>query len=135
MTNNLYLILIVVNILIIIVNYHLLKNPKPYPPEEVRKEFKSGGVSLSSNKYVGLSHYLLPRLVKSEENWINGNAFWYRSSIRLGIFGIVLTLITAILGEVFKLFDPLVGLFIIFIPWILGMIYMCIRMEKDILKD
>ena len=40
-----------------------------------------------------------------------------------------------ILGEVFNLFDPLLGMFIILIPVSLGMIYMCIRMEKDILKD
>ena len=135
MSNKIYLILLGVNILIIIVNYNLLKNPKPYPPEEIRKEFKSGRERLDSYKYRGLSHYLLPRLVKSQANWENGNAYWYRSGVRLGIFGIVLTLITAILGEVFRLFDPLVGLFIILILWVLGMIYMCIRMEKDILKD
>lgn len=40
-----------------------------------------------------------------------------------------------ILGEYFKLFDPLIGLFIIFIPVSLGMIYICIRMERDILRD
>lgn len=135
MSDKIYLILLGVNILIIIVNYNLLKNPKPYPPEEVRKEFKSGSVSLSSCKYIGPSHYFLPRLAKSQANWENGNAYWYRSCVRLGIFGIVLTLITAILGEVFRLFDPLVDLFIILIPWFLGMIYICIRMEKDILKD
>lgn len=135
MSDKIYLIFLGVNILIIIVNYNLLKKPKPYPPEEIRKEFKSGGVSLASSKFVGSSHYLLPRLVKSEYNWINGNTYWYRSGVRLGIFGIVLTLITAILGKVFRLFDSLVGLFIISIPWVLGMIYMCIRMEKDILKD
>ncbi|WP_311492124.1 hypothetical protein [uncultured Anaerococcus sp.] len=135
MDNKIYLIFLIVDILIIIVNYHLLKNPKPYPPEEVRKEFKSGGVSLASSKFVGSSHYLLPRLVQSQANWENGNAYWYRSGIKLGIFGIGITLITAILGEVFRLFDPLVGLFIILIPWVLGMIYMCIRIEKDILKD
>ena len=135
MSDKIYLIFLGVNILIIIVNYNLLKKPKPYPPEEIRKEFKSGGVSLASSKFVGSSHYLLPRLVKSEYNWINGNTYWYRSGVRLGIFGIVLTLITAILGEVFRLFDSLVGLFINLIPWVLGMIYMCIRMEKDILKD
>ena len=135
MDNKIYLIFLIVDILIIIVNYHLLKNPKPYPPEEVRKEFKSGGVSLASSKFVGSSHYLLPRLVQSQANWENGNAYWYRSGIKLGIFGIGITLITAILGEVFRPFDPLVGLFIILIPWVLGMIYMCIRIEKDILKD
>ena len=42
--------------------------------------------------YGGLSRYLLPRLVKSESNWINGNNYWYRSGIRLGIMGFVLTL-------------------------------------------
>lgn len=135
MSDKIYLILLGVNILIIIVNYNLLKNPKPYPPEEIRKEFKSGSVRFSSNKYMGLSHYLLPRLVKSESNWINGNAYWYRSGVRLGIFGIVITLITIIIGEFFNLYDSLIGLFIILIPWVLGMIYMCIRMEKDILKD
>lgn len=80
---------------------------------------------------MGSSHYLLPRLVKSEANWENGNNFWYKSCIKLGIMGISLTILTMILGEYFKLFDPL----IIFIPVSLGMIYMCIRMEKDILKD
>lgn len=38
-------------------------------------------------------------------------------------------------GEVFKLFHPLIGLFIILIPVILGMVYMSFKMEKDILKD
>lgn len=42
MSNKIYLFILGVHILIIIVNYHLLKNPKPYPPEEVRKDFKSG---------------------------------------------------------------------------------------------
>ena len=40
-----------------------------------------------------------------------------------------------LLGEVFKIYDPLVGLFIILIPSILGMIYLRIRMENHILKD
>lgn len=135
MSNKLYLILLAVHILIIIVNYNLLKNPKPYPPEEVRKEFKSGGVSLASSKFVGSSHYLLPRLAKSEANWIKGNYYWHMSSVRLGIFGIVITLITSILGEVFNLYDPLIGMFIILIPVSLGMVYICFRMEKNILKD
>lgn len=135
MTNNLYLIFLAVNILIIIENNKQLKNPKPYPPEEIRKEIRSGGGSLASYKYVGFSHYLIPRLVKSESNWQNGNAYWHRSSIRLGIFGIVLTFFTMILGQVFNLFDPLIGLFIIFIPVSLGMVDICFRMEKDILKD
>lgn len=42
MTNKIYFLLIGVYILIIIVNFNLLKNPKPYPPEEIKKEFKSG---------------------------------------------------------------------------------------------
>lgn len=135
MDNKIYLIFLGVHILIIIVNYHLLKNPKPYPPEEVSKEFKSGRERLSSYKYSGPSHYFLPRLVQSQANWENGNAYWYRSSVKFGIFGIGITLITAILGEVFKLFDPLIGLFIILFPLVLGMIGLCIRMEKDVLKD
>lgn len=135
MSNKLYLILLAVHILIIIVNYNLLKNPKPYPPEEIRKEFKSGGVSLASSKFVGFSHYLLPRIVKSQANWENGNAYWYRSGVKLGMVGIGITLITMILGEVFNLFAPLLGMFIILIPVSLGMIYMCIRMENHILKD
>ena len=52
MSSKIYLIFLGVHILIIIVNYNLLKNPKPYPPEEIRKEFKSGGESLASYKYV-----------------------------------------------------------------------------------
>lgn len=117
------------------VNYNLLKHPKPYPPKEIREEFKKGRERLTSYKYRVLSHYLLPRLVKSESNWINGNAYWYKSSINLGIIGIAITLITMILGEVFNLYDYLIGLFIIIIPTILGMIYICYRMEKYILKD
>lgn len=135
MSNKVYLGSLVINILIIIVNYSLLKNPKPYPPAEIRKEFKSGGVSLASSKYVGFSHYLLPRLVKSESNWVNGNTYWYRSSVKLGITGIGLTFFAMIIGEVFNLFDPLIGLFIIFVPLVLGMVCICFMMEKDILKD
>lgn len=135
MSNKIYLIFLGIYILIIIVNYNLLKNPKPYPPEEIRKEFKSGGESLASYKYVGLSHYLIPRLVKSESNWENGNYFWYKSGIKLGIMGMSLTILTMLLGEYFKLSDPLRALFIILIPVSLGMVYICFRMEKDILKD
>ena len=40
MSNKVYLVFLVINILIIIVNYKLLNNPKPYPPAEIRKEFK-----------------------------------------------------------------------------------------------
>lgn len=49
--------------------------------------------------------------------------------------GTGITFFTTILGEVFNLYDSLIGLFIILIPVSLGMIYICIRMEKDILKD
>ena len=135
MGSNLYFLFLGVYVLIIIVNYNLLKHPKPYPPKEIREEFKRGRVRLSSYKYQGLSNYLLPRLVESESNWIDGNAYWYRSGVKLGIVDLVITLITMILGEVFNLYDYLTGLFIILIPSALGMIYMCYRMEKDILKD
>ena len=135
MDSNLYFLFLGIYVLIIIVNYNLLKHPKPYPPQEIIKEFKSGTVRLSSSKYIGMSHYVIPRLVKSESNWINGNAYWYKSCIKLGIIGLLITLITMILGEVFNLYDYLTGLFIIIIPSALGMIYMCYRMEKDILKD
>lgn len=135
MDRNLYFVFLGVYVLIIIINYNLLKHPKPYPPQEIIKEFKSGTVRLSSSKYIGMSHYVIPRLVKSESNWINGNAYWYKSCIKLGIIGLLITLITMILGEVFNLYDYLIGLFIIIIPSFLGMIYICYRMEKDILKD
>ena len=135
MTNNLYLILLAVHILIIIVNYKLLKNPKPFPPEEIRRELRSGGVSLASSKYVGFSHYLLPRLAKSESNWVNGNYYWYKSCVKLGITGIVLTFFTMILGEAFNLFDPLIGMFIILIPSVFEMVFICFKMEKNILMD
>ena len=135
MDNNLYLLFLGIYLLIILVNYNLLKHPKPYPPKEIREEFKKGRERLTSYKYQGLSHYALPRLVKSESNWINGNAYWYKSCIKLGIMGIAITLITMILGEVFNLYDPLIGPFIIMIPSILGMINICYRMEKDILRD
>ena len=135
MSSNLYFLFLGMYVLIIIVNYNLLKHQKPYPPKEIREEFKRGRVRLTSYKYQSLSHYLLPRLVKSESNWINGNSYWYRSCIKLGIVDLVITLITMILGEVFNLYDYLTGLFIILIPSALGMIYMCYRMEKDILKD
>ena len=133
--NKLYLLFLGIYLLIIWVNYNLLNHPKPYPPKEIREKFKRGRERLTSFKYRGLSHYALPRLVKSESNWINGNAYCYRSSIKLGIIGVVITLITMILGEVFNLYDYLIGLFIIIIPSILGMIYICCRMEKYILKD
>ena len=135
MSSNLYFVFLGIYVLIIIINYNLLKHPKPYPPQEIIKEFKSGTVRLSSSKYIGMSHYVIPRLVKSESNWINGNAYWYRSCIKLGIIGLLITLITMILGEVFNLYDYLIGLFIIIIPSFFGMIYICYRMEKDILKD
>lgn len=135
MGSNLYFLFLGIYVLIIIVNYNLLKHPKPYPPQEIIKEFKSGTVRLSSSKYIGMSHYVIPRLVKSESNWINGNAYWYKSCIKLGIIGLLITLITMILGEVFNLYDYLIGLFIIIIPSFLGMIYICYRMEKYILKD
>lgn len=135
MTNKLYLLLLGINILIIIVNFNLLKNPKPYPPKEIAMEFRGGRERFNSYKYVGLSHYLLPRLAKSQANWINGNLYWYRSCIKLGFMGLVISLITMILGEVFNLYDWLIGLFIIQTPSILGMVYICYRMEKYILKD
>lgn len=135
MTDKLYLIFFPVYLLLIMVNYNLLKNPKPYPPEEIREELKSGRERLNYYKYIGLSHYLIPMLVKSQENWIRGNDYWYKSGIRLGIIGLFLTSITTVMVEVFGLFDSLIGLFIIFIPSFSGLIFLCIRMEKDILMD
>ncbi|MDO5755282.1 MAG: hypothetical protein Q4P28_03520 [Tissierellia bacterium] len=135
MGNKIYFVFLGIYSLIIAVNYNLLKHPKPYPPKEIRKEFKAGRQRFSSYKYRGLSHYILPRLVKSKSNWINGNAYWYKSSIKLGMIGIAITLITMICGEVFNRYDDLIGVFIILIPSILGMIYICYQMEKNILKD
>ena len=135
MTNHIYFLFLVIYLLIIMVNYNLLKHPKPYPPKEIREEFKRGRERLSSYKYRGLSHYLLPRLVKSKSNWVNGNAYWYRSSIKLGIFGIVISLLAMILGEVYQLYDYLLALLIIVIPPFLGMAYMCYSMEKKVLED
>jgi len=135
MSNNLYFVFLGIYILIVVVNYINLNNPKPYPPKKIREEFKRGKERFSSYKYRGLSHYALPRLAKSESNWINGNAYWNKSGIKLGIIGIVITLITMILGEVFNLYNYFIGMFIIIIPSILGMIFICYRMEKNILKD
>lgn len=135
MNSSLYLVFISIYILVIIVNYNLLNHPKPYPPQEIIEEFKSGTVRLSSSNYIGMSHYVIPRLAKSESNWINGNEYWYKSCIKLGIIGIVISLITMILGEVFNMYDCLIGLFIIAIFSFLGMVYICYRIEKSILKD
>ncbi|WP_425538812.1 hypothetical protein [Microaceticoccus formicicus] len=135
MSKNLYLVFLGIYILIIFVNYNSLNNPKPYPPKKIREEFKRGRERFSSYKYRGLSHYALPRLVKSESNWTNGNIYWNKSGIKLGIIGIIITLITMILGEVFNLYNYFTGIFIILIPSILGMILICYRMEKNILKD
>ncbi|MDO5713291.1 MAG: hypothetical protein Q4Q07_02550 [Tissierellia bacterium] len=135
MSNTLYLVFLGIYILIIAVNYNNLRNPKPYPPKEIREEFKRGRERFSSYKYIGLSHYALPRLAKSKSNWVNGNIYWNKSSIKLGIIGIVITLITMILGEVFNLYNYFIGMFIILTPSILGMIFICYRMEKIVLKD
>lgn len=67
MFSKLHLIFLGIYILIIIVNNKPLKNPKPYPPEEIRKEIRSGGGSLASYKYVGFSHYLLQDLLKAKQ--------------------------------------------------------------------
>ncbi|MGX7092380.1 hypothetical protein [Hutsoniella sourekii] len=135
MNSSLYLVFISIYILVIIINYNLLNHPKPYPPQAIIEEFKSGRVRLSSCKYLGMSHYVLSRLVKSESNWINGNEYWYQSSIKFGTIGIAISLITMILGEVFNMYDYLIGLFIIIIYSFLGMICICYRIEKFILKD
>lgn len=42
MFSKLHLIFLGIYILIIIVNNKPLKNPKPYTPEEIRKEIRSG---------------------------------------------------------------------------------------------
>lgn len=134
-SNKFYIVFLCINILIVIVNYYYLNNPKSYPPKEIREEFKIGRERFTSYKYRGLSHYALPRLVKCETNWINGNAYWNKSGIKLGIIGIVITLITMILGEVFNLYNSFIGAFITLIPLILGMILISYKMEKNILKD
>lgn len=135
MSRKLYLALLGIYILIVVVNYNSLKNPKPYPPEEMREELKSGTVTLSSWKYVGLSHYIVSRVAQSESNWVNGNTYWFKSCVNLGIIGIVVTLMAMILGEVFRLYDYFIGICIPLISSALGMIVICYRMEKKILKD
>ncbi|MEQ2401544.1 hypothetical protein [Peptoniphilus hominis (ex Hitch et al. 2025)] len=42
MGNYLYLVFLGIYVLIIIVNYNLLKHPKPYPPKKIREEFRRG---------------------------------------------------------------------------------------------
>lgn len=135
MSNKLYFVFLGIYILIVVVNYNNLKNPRPYPPKKIREEFKRGKFSFLSHKYRGFSYYALPRLVKSEASWINGYTYWSKSCIKLGITGTIITLIIMILGEVLNLYDYLIGVFVVLIPLILGMILISYRMEKNILND
>lgn len=48
MSKNLYLVFLGIYILIIVVNYNSLNNPKPYPPKKIREEFKRGRERFSS---------------------------------------------------------------------------------------
>lgn len=134
MNLKLYLILLVIDILIIIVNYYELNHPNPYPPEKVRRELKGGRVTLSSCKYIGLSHYILPRLVNSESDWSKGNAYWHRSFVKLGCIAIFITLIAMILTKVFPL-NMGIGISMSLAPLILGMIFISYKMETLILND
>lgn len=134
-TNKFYIVFLGIYILIVVINYNNLNNPRPYPPKKIREEFKRGKFGFSAYKYRGFSHYSLPRLVKSEANWIDGYAYWNKASIKLGITGLIISLLTMILGEVFNLFNSFIGAFIILVPLLLGMVLICYRMEKNILKD
>lgn len=134
-SNRFYIVLLVIYIFIIFTNYNNLNNPRPYPPKKIREEFKRGKFSFSSHKYRGFSYYALPRLVESESNWIDGYSYWNKVCIRLGIIGIIITFITMILGEVFNLYNPFIGIFIIVAYLILGMILISYKMEENILKD
>nr|WP_300003759.1 hypothetical protein [Tissierella sp.] len=133
--NKPYFIFFGVYLLILFINYKSLKNPTPYPPKEIIEEFKAGRERLSSYKYKGLSHYAIPRLAKSESNWIYGNIYWFKASIKLAILGIIITLFITVLGEVFNLYEFFTALFMLSAPLVLGMIFICYRIEKNILKD
>ena len=134
-SNKSYFVFLAILIFIVITNYKNLNNPKPYPPKKIREEFKRGKKSFSSYKYREFSYYSLPRLVKSESNWINGNTYWNSSCIKLGIIGVIIAVITMILGEVFNYYNSFVGVSIILAYLLLGMILISYRMEKSILKD
>lgn len=135
MSSSLYLVFLGIYSLIIFTNYNNSINPRPYPPKKIREEFNRGRFGFSAYKYRGFSHYSLPRLVKSESNWVDGYSYWNKAFIKLGIVGIIITLITMVLGEGFNLYYPFIGAFIIVSPLFLGMIFICYRMEKNILKD
>lgn len=134
-SNKLYFILLGAFIFTFFTNYNNLNNPRPYPPKKIREEFKRLKFGFSAYKYRGFSHYSLPRLVKSESNWINGYAYWNKAFIKLAIIEIIITLIAMILGEVFNLYNSFIGVSIILVPLILGMIFISYRMEKNVLKD
>ena len=134
-SNRFYIVFLGIYIFITFTNYTNLNNPKPYPPKKIREEFKRERIRFSTSKYIGFSHYSIPRLAKSESNWIDGYAYWNKASIKLGFIGIIITLITMILGEDFNLYSPLIGAFIILVPLISGMIWVSYKMEKNILKD
>ena len=134
-SNKFYIIFLIINIFIVVTNYKNLNNPKPYPPKEIREEFKKGKFGFDAYKYRGFSHYAMPRLVKSESNWKDGYHYWNKAFIKIGVIGIVITLITMLLGEVFNLYIPFIGISIILLFLISGMIFVSYRMEKDILKD
>lgn len=134
-SNKLYFVFLGILIFIVITNYKNLNNPRPYPPKKIREEFKRGKKGFSSYKYRGFSHYSLPRLVKSESNWINGNAYWNSACIKLGIMGVIIALITMILGEVVNFYNSFVGVSIILAYLLFGMTLISYRMEKNILKD
>lgn len=67
MSNKIYLILLGVNVLIIIVNYNLLKNPKPYLSEEVRKNLKVGEKSYLHINIVALPTISSQDLLKAKQ--------------------------------------------------------------------
>lgn len=135
MSNKLYFVFLGIYIFIVFTNYNNSINPRPYPPKKIREEFSRGKFGFSAYKYKGFSHYSLPRLVKSESNWIDGYAYWNKASIKLGIVGIIVTLITMVLGEVFNLYNYFIGISISLSCLLLGMILISYRMEKGVLKD
>lgn len=138
---NLYYIIISALVLIVILNYYYLKNPKPYPPEHIRERLKNGSGKFSDYKYIGFSQYSIPKLIRSEYNWINGFSYWYKFSVNMGLLGIIIMFLTMNLEKKLKLNIGIlnqtgtIGVIIFAVYGSISLLLVSNRIDKYILKD
>ncbi len=103
-------------ILMSVIGDYYLKNPKDYPPENIRNKINEGELTqIEYFKYIGLFEYKTQELIYSKSNWENGFKQISKGIYKIGNYGFVLQFILMIIESILLIIVTTNGKFSVFV--------------------